>query len=199
MSSFKQPGAIHRSMRKTSTSNDSFKALLLKKGSRSECGFRMSAAEMLKHTDPRFQRSQSDSSMEMPDSPTLSSPNKNKRVQEEWAKSEGIMPRSMSVSGTRYSRSRTPPSAASSKYNVRSRIQSSPMTVICEGEGEMADTVENSCTKAPLMNTMSLDRFQRRDSELNYSVGADSSNPRVHIDLMSRFSDVSPSKDNDFS
>ncbi|XP_077342885.1 NHS-like protein 1 isoform X5 [Lithobates pipiens] len=199
VSSFKQPGAIHRSIRKSSTSNDSFKALLLKKGSRSECGFRMSAAEMLKHTDPRFQRSQSDSSLELPDSPTLSSPSKNKKAQEEWAKSEGIMPRSMSVSGTRYSRSRTPPSAASSKYNVRSRLQSSPMTVICEGEGETADAVENSCTKAPLMNTMSLDRFQRRDSELNYSIGADSSNPRVHIDLMSRFSDVSPSKDNDFS
>ncbi|KAM5163236.1 NHS-like protein 1 isoform 2-T2 [Mantella aurantiaca] len=199
VSSFKQPGAIQRNLRKSNTSNDSFKALLLKKGSRPECGFRMSAAEMLKHTDPRFQRSQSDSSLEMPDSPTLSSPNKNKRAQEEWAKSEGIMPRSMSVSGTRYSRSRTPPSAASSKYNVRSRLQSSPMTVICEGEGETADAVENRCTKTPLMSTMSLDRFQRMDSELNYSVGADSSSPRVHIDLMSRLSDVSPSKDHDSS
>ncbi|XP_018422830.1 PREDICTED: NHS-like protein 1 [Nanorana parkeri] len=199
VSSFKQPGAIQRSIRKTNTSNDNFKALLLKKGSRSECGSRMSAAEMLKHTDPRFQRSQSDSSVEQPDSPTLNSPSKNKRAQEEWAKSEGIMPRSMSVSGTRYSRSRTPPSAASSKYNVRSRLQSSPMTVICEWEGEMADAVENRCTKAPLMSTMSLDRCQRTNFELNDSVGADSFQPRVHIDLMSRFSDVSPSKDNDSS
>ncbi|XP_072265063.1 NHS-like protein 1 isoform X3 [Pyxicephalus adspersus] len=199
VSSFKQSGAIQRSVRKSNTSNDSFKALLLKKGSRSECGFRMSAAEMLKHTDPRFHRSRSDSSPELPDSPTLNSPNKNKRAQEEWARSEGIMPRSMSVSGTRYSRSRTPPSAASSKYNVRSRLQSSPMTVICEGEGETADAVENSCTKTPLMSTMSLDRFQRADSELNDSVGADSPNFRVHMDLMSRFSDVSPSKDSDSS
>lgn len=159
----------------------------------------MSAAEMLKYTDPRFQRSHSDSSMELPDSPTLSCPSKTKKAQEEWAKSEGLMPRSMSVSGTRYSRSRTPPSAASSKYNVRSRLQSSPMTVICEGEGETADAVENSYTKALLMSTMSLDRFQRIDSELNDSFGADRSNPRVHINLMSRLSDVSPSKDNDSS
>ncbi|XP_069831116.1 NHS-like protein 1 isoform X2 [Dendropsophus ebraccatus] len=196
ISSFKQPGAIQRSIRKSSTSSDNFKALLLKKGSRSESGSRMSAAEMLKHTDPRFQRSRSDSSLEFPDSPTLASPNKNRKAQEEWAKSEGLMPRSMSVSGTRYSRSRTPPSAASSKYNVRSRLQSSPMTVICEGEGETADPVENSFTKMPLRCTMSVDRFQRNVSELNDSIDADNSNARVHIDLMSKLMDVSPMKDN---
>ncbi|KAM3932305.1 NHS-like protein 1 isoform 3-T3 [Leptodactylus fuscus] len=196
VSSFKQPGAIQRSIRKSSTSSDNFKALLLKKGSRSESGSRMSAAEMLKHTDPRFQRSRSDSSLELPDSPTLASPNKNRRAQEEWAKSEGLMPRSMSVSGTRYSRSRTPPSAASSKYNVRSRLQSSPMTVICEGEGETADLSENSFTKAPLRCTMSVDRFHRTAYELNDSIGADNSNTKVHIDLMSRLLDVSPGKDN---
>lgn len=195
VSSFKQPGAIQRSIRKSSTSSDNFKALLLKKGSRSESGSRMSAAEMLKHTDPRFQRSRSDSSLELPDSPTFASPNKNRRAQEEWAKSEGLMPRSMSVSGTRYSRSRTPPSAASSKYNVRSRLQSSPMTVICEGEGESADPAENRYTKAPLRCTMSVDRFQRTASEIKDSLGANS-NPRVHIDLMSRFLEFSPGKDN---
>ncbi|KAG8582903.1 hypothetical protein GDO81_008220 [Engystomops pustulosus] len=195
VSSFKQPGAIQRSIRKSSTSSDNFKALLLKKGSRSESGSRMSAAEMLKHTDPRFQRSRSDSSLELPDSPTLSSPNKNRRAQEEWAKSEGLMPRSMSVSGTRYSRSRTPPSAASSKYNVRSRLQSSPMTVICEGEGENPDHVDNSLTKAPLRCTMSVDRLQRSKSELNESFGGDIFNAKVHIDLMSRLLDVTPDKD----
>ncbi|XP_075059228.1 NHS-like protein 1 isoform X2 [Mixophyes fleayi] len=195
VSSFKQPGAIQRNVRKSSTSSDNFKALLLKKGSRSESGSRMSAAEMLKYTDPRFQRSRSDSSLDLPDSPTLTSTSKNKRAQEEWAKSEGLMPRSMSV-GTRYSRSRTPPSASSSKYNVRSRLQSSPMTVICEGEGETADLAENRFPKAPLMSTMSLDRFHRTESELNDSLGAEGSNSRVHIDLMSRFLEGSPGKDN---
>ncbi|XP_053317002.1 NHS-like protein 1 isoform X3 [Spea bombifrons] len=185
ISTFKQTGAIQRSIRKSSTSSDNFKALLLKKGSRSECGSRMSAAEMLKHTDPRFQRSMSDTTMDHPESPTLTSPNKNKRAQEEWAKSEGLMPRSMSVSGTRYSRSRTPPSAASSKYNVRSRLQSSPMTVICEGEGEAVDTVE-SFPKMPLIITKSLDRFDRSDSGINESVDSEGNNDKVDIDLMSR-------------
>ncbi|XP_073431829.1 NHS-like protein 1 isoform X8 [Dendrobates tinctorius] len=196
VSSFKQPGAIQRSIRKSSTSSDNFKALLLKKGSRSESGSRMSAAEMLKHTDPRFHRSRSDSSLDLPDSPTLTSPNKNRKAQEEWAKSEGLMPRSMSLSGPRYSRSRTPPSAASSKYNVRSRLQSSPMTVISEGEGETGDLLENSYAKAPLRCTMSVDRFQGTSSTLNDSLGADISSSSVHIDLMNRFLEISPGKDN---
>lgn len=96
----------------------------------------MSAAEMLKHTDPRFQRSRSEPAPDTPESPSSCSPSKNRRAQEEWAKNEGLMPRSLSFSGTRYGRSRAPPSAASSRYSVRNRIQSSPMTVISEGEGE---------------------------------------------------------------
>ncbi|XP_078505472.1 NHS-like protein 1 isoform X3 [Lissotriton helveticus] len=139
---FKQTGSIHRSLRKTATTSDNFKALLLKKGSRTEYSSRMSAAEMLKHTDPRFQRPRSESSTDFPESPTFGSPSKNKMAQEEWAKNEGLMPRSMSLSSTRYGRSRTPPLAASSKYNVRNRIQSSPMTVICEGDGEAADAMD---------------------------------------------------------
>ncbi|KAE8602212.1 hypothetical protein XENTR_v10013914 [Xenopus tropicalis] len=167
LSSFKQTGSIQRSVRKTTTSSDSFKALLLKKGSRSESGFRMSAAEMLKHTDPRFQRSRSESSLEFPESPTLSSPNKNKKEQQEWAKSEGLMPRSMSGSVVRCSRAKTPPSASSSKYNVRSRLQSSPMTVICEGEGEGSETVDSSCSKGPLLlSTKSLDICYSADKEV---------------------------------
>lgn len=43
------------------------------------------------------------------------------------------------MGGLKYGRSRTPPSAASSKYNSRSRILSSPMTVICEREGELTE------------------------------------------------------------
>lgn len=69
------------------------------------------------------------------------------------------------------------------------------MTVICEGEGEPADPAENSYTKAPLRCTMSVDRFQRTASEIKDSLGANS-NPRVHIDLMSRFLEFSPGKDN---
>ncbi|KAG8444419.1 hypothetical protein GDO86_009558 [Hymenochirus boettgeri] len=183
LGSFKQTGAIQRSIRKTTTSSDNFKALLLKKGSRAEIGSRMSAAEMLKHTNPKFQRSKSDSSFEFPESPTLSSPNKNKKAQEEWAKNEGLMPRSMSVSGTRYSRSRTPPSAASSKYNVRSRLQSSPMTVICEGEIEAVDIVENSFSEVPLLSTKGLDIFHNSDSEINLSPNAQKADHKVHIDL----------------
>ncbi|XP_023662698.2 NHS-like protein 1 isoform X2 [Paramormyrops kingsleyae] len=137
--------SIQRNLRKSATSSDNFKALLLKKGSRSETGFRISATEMLKNTDPRFHRTRSESSLELssPDSPG-GSPSRGKQVAEEWARSEGFSPRFpgigySSLVGSRYGRSRTPPSAASSKYNARSRIPSSPMTVICEGDGELME------------------------------------------------------------
>nr|XP_021548957.1 NHS-like protein 1 [Neomonachus schauinslandi] len=143
LASPKQVGSIQRSVRKSSTSSDNFKALLLKKGSRSDASARMSAAEMLKNTDPRFQRSRSEPSPDTPESPSSCSPSKNRRAQEEWAKNEGLMPRSLSFSGPRYGRSRTPPSAASSRYSMRNRIQSSPMTVISEGEGEAMEPVDN--------------------------------------------------------
>ncbi|XP_019588317.2 NHS-like protein 1 isoform X3 [Rhinolophus sinicus] len=143
LASPKQVGSIQRSVRKSSTSSDNFKALLLKKGSRSDTSARMSAAEMLKNTDPRLQRSRSEPSPDTPDSPSSCSPSKSRRAQEEWAKNEGLMPRSLSFSGPRYGRSRTPPSAASSRYSMRNRIQSSPMTVISEGEGEATEPVDN--------------------------------------------------------
>ncbi|XP_008571437.1 PREDICTED: NHS-like protein 1 isoform X1 [Galeopterus variegatus] len=143
LASPKQVGSIQRSVRKSSTSSDNFKALLLKKGSRSDTSARMSAAEMLKNTDPRFQRSRSEPSPDTPESPSSCSPSKNRRAQEEWAKNEGLMPRSLSFSGPRYGRSRTPPSASSSRYSMRNRIQSSPMTVISEGEGEAVEPVDS--------------------------------------------------------
>ncbi|XP_025781696.1 NHS-like protein 1 [Puma concolor] len=149
LASPKQVGSIQRSVRKSSTSSDNFKALLLKKGSRADTSARMSAAEMLKNTDPRFQRSRSEPSPDAPESPSSCSPSKNRRAQEEWAKSEGLMPRSLSFSGPRYGRSRTPPSAASSRYSMRNRIQSSPMTVISEGEGEALEPVDNRARRAP--------------------------------------------------
>ncbi|XP_028907595.1 NHS-like protein 1 isoform X2 [Ornithorhynchus anatinus] len=146
LASLKQPGSIQRSLRKSSTSSDNFKALLLKKGSRSDTGSRMSAAEMLKTTDPRSQRAKAEPS---PDSPDGRSPSGTRRAQEEWVKTEGLMPRSLSFSGARYGRSRTPPSAASSRYSLRNRIQSSPMTVISEGDGEGAEGADGRGRRTP--------------------------------------------------
>ncbi len=144
----RQMSSIQRNLRKSATSSDTFKALLLKKGSRSETSFRMSAAEMLRSTDPRFQRAHSLDSSFDPASPTsespCSSPGRNKRMPEDWARNEGMFSTSPSLIGPKYGRSRTPPSAASSKYNARSRILSSPMTVICERDGELIDC-EDPC------------------------------------------------------
>ncbi|XP_051952258.1 NHS-like protein 1 isoform X1 [Xyrauchen texanus] len=154
----RQTSSIQRSLRKSATSSDTFKALLLKKGSRTETSFRMSAAEMLRTTDPRFQRTRSLDSSFDPASPTTpnadspcASPNHSKRVPEDWAHNEGMMrwspgspfSTSPSIIGPRYGRSRTPPLAASSKYNARSRILSSPMTVICEKDGELTESGEH--------------------------------------------------------
>ncbi|CAJ1078402.1 NHS-like protein 1 isoform X13 [Xyrichtys novacula] len=153
-SSQRPAGSIQRNLRKSSTSSDTFKALLLKKGSRSETSFRMSAAEMLRTTDPRSQRTRSESALDSPaaspSSPTalhspLTSPGRGKRAADEWNRYEALSLSSptsstYSMSGFKYGRSRTPPSAASSKYNARNRILSSPMTVICEREGELAES-----------------------------------------------------------
>ncbi|XP_073672494.1 NHS-like protein 1 isoform X2 [Garra rufa] len=152
----RQTGSIQRNLRKSATSSDTFKALLLKKGSRSETSFRMSAAEMLRSTDPRFQRTRSLDDSFDPGSPTsespCSSPGRNKRTPEDWARNEGMFSTSPSLIGPKYGRSRTPPSAASSKYNARSRILSSPMTVICERDGELTDC-EDPCPVPALNNS----------------------------------------------
>ncbi|XP_041108482.1 NHS-like protein 1 isoform X2 [Polyodon spathula] len=156
----RQTGSIQRSIRKSATSSDNFKALLLKKGSRSETSFRMSATEMLKNTAPKFQRTCSESTLDLPDSHS-GSPGKNKPAQDEWAKSEGFLPRRDSLLGTKYGRSRTPPSAASSRFNARNRILSSPMTVICEGEGELAESIHSKSTSSSgNANEMSTGMFQ---------------------------------------
>ncbi|KAF7657646.1 hypothetical protein LDENG_00024120 [Lucifuga dentata] len=150
-----------RNLRKSTTSSDTFKALLLKKGSRSETSFRMSATEMLRSTDPRFQRTRSESALDPPASPSspsaphspCASPGRGKRAAEEWNRQEGLIlssptSPSFSLSGMKYGRSRTPPSAASSKYNTRSRLLSSPMTVICEREGEQAESEYGDATES---------------------------------------------------
>lgn len=149
----RQTGSIQRNLRKSSTSSDTFKALLLKKGSRSETSFRMSATEMLRSTDPRFHRTRSESELDPPASAPCSlgphspsnSPSRGKRALDEWNRYEVFSLSSptsppFSMSGLKYGRSRTPPSAASSKYNARCRILSSPMTVICEREGELTES-----------------------------------------------------------
>ncbi|XP_043858227.1 NHS-like protein 1 isoform X2 [Dromiciops gliroides] len=178
LASLKQAGSIQRSIRKSSTSSDNFKALLLKKGSRTDTSSRMSAAEMLKNTDPRFHRSRSEPSADTPDSPSSCSPNKSRRAQEEWAKNEGLMPRSLSFSGTRYGRSRTPPSAASSRYSMRNRIQSSPMTVISEGEGEAMELTESRMHRTSgVGREKEMDGFTGNEmdaSDLSYSEEHDS-------------------------
>lgn len=133
----RQTSSIQRNLRRSSTSNDSFKALLLKKGSRSESSFRMSASEILKCTDPRVQRAP-----ESPQSDGLcTSPTRTRRAAEEWARTEGTLHRlSTGQTCLKYGRSRTPPSAASSRYNTRSHIPNRPMTAISEREGEVAES-----------------------------------------------------------
>ncbi|NXY31131.1 NHSL1 protein, partial [Pomatorhinus ruficollis] len=191
LATLKQAGSIQRSVRKSSTSNDNFKALLLKKGSRCDTSSRMSAAEMLKNTDPRFHRTKTDASPDLSDSPASCSPSKSKRAQEEWAKSEGLMPRSMSFSGTRYGRSRTPPSAASSKYNVRNRIQSSPMTVISEGDGEVVEQSEGRVRRTlEQQQEGQLDMFNSDEVDMNdfpyaEEAGKETLDP-AHVDLMTQ-------------
>ncbi|NXI88446.1 NHSL1 protein, partial [Rhipidura dahli] len=192
LATLKQAGSIQRSIRKSSTSNDNFKALLLKKGSRCDTSSRMSAAEMLKNTDPRFHRAKTDASPDLSDSPASCSPSKSKRAQEEWAKSEGLMPRSMSFSGTRYGRSRTPPSAASSKYNVRNRIQSSPMTVISEGDGEVVEQSEGRVRRTlEEQQERQLDMFNSDEMDMNdfpyaEEAGCKETLDPAHVDLMTQ-------------
>ncbi|XP_039388436.1 NHS-like protein 1 isoform X4 [Mauremys reevesii] len=200
LASLKHAGSIQRSIRKSSTSNDNFKALLLKKGSRSDTSSRMSAAEMLKNTDPRFHRTKSDSSLEFPDSPASCSPSKNKRAQEEWAKSEGLMPRSMSFSSTRYGRSRTPPSAASSKYNVRNRIQSSPMTVISEGDGESVEPAESRIRRTlkeqqeSQLNVFDSDDMDMNDFPYAEEAGYSETKAPTRLDVMTQLVKPNASK-----
>ncbi|XP_068040880.1 NHS-like protein 1 isoform X3 [Anomalospiza imberbis] len=192
LATLKQAGSIQRSVRKSSTSNDNFKALLLKKGSRCDTSSRMSAAEMLKNTDPRFHRTKTDAPPDLCDSPASCSPSKSKRAQEEWAKSEGLMPRSMSFSGTRYGRSRTPPSAASSKYNVRNRIQSSPMTVISEGDGEVVEQSEGRVRRTlEEQQEGQLDMFNSDEMDMNdfpyaEEAGCKETLDPAHVDLMTQ-------------
>ncbi|KAM3876566.1 actin remodeling regulator NHS [Diretmus argenteus] len=141
-------GPIYRSVKKSSTSNEEFKLLLLKKGSRSDSSYRMSATEILK--SPITPKSPGDSPVETP--PRLPeepfSPSQQLAASGPdplpspvpKANAEGFSPKAFPTSAaSRHGRSRIPPPANSSRYGVRSRLYTAPMQAISEGETENSD------------------------------------------------------------
>ncbi|XP_067896519.1 actin remodeling regulator NHS isoform X2 [Heterodontus francisci] len=143
----KQPSPIYRSVRKSNTSHEEFKLLLLKKGSRSDSSYRLSATEILKTANPVSPKSPGDSSPEQAKdyedvSPFPSACEMQSPISPYSPRfsTEGISSRSFAASlSSRPSRSRAPPAAGSSRYSVRSRFHSAPMQVISEGEAENSD------------------------------------------------------------
>lgn len=139
-------GSIYRNAKKSSTSNEEFKLLLLKKGSRSDSSYRMSATEILK--SPISPKPSGDS---LADSPRqledLASPVQQQQHPPDQlsspypkANTEGLSPKSFPTSAaSRQGRSRIPPPANSSRYGMRSRLYSAPMQAISEGETENSD------------------------------------------------------------
>ncbi|XP_074492881.1 actin remodeling regulator NHS isoform X1 [Sebastes fasciatus] len=140
------PSPIYRNAKKSSTSNEEFKLLLLKKGSRSESSYRMSATEILK--SPVAPKSAGDSPMmesprqpEEPASP-LQHQSGPDQISSPYPKAnaEGFSPKPFSSpASSRQGRSRIPPPANSSRYGVRGRMYSVPMQAISEGETENSD------------------------------------------------------------
>ncbi|KAJ4947931.1 hypothetical protein JOQ06_009960 [Pogonophryne albipinna] len=141
---------IYRSAKKSSTSNEEFKLLLLKKGSRSDSSYRMSATEILKSPitpkmpgDP-LQEGVIREAEELPC--TLQEPHLSGL---DPIQIPGLFPRANSESFThktlpmsaasRQGRSRIPPVANSSRYSTRSRLYTAPMQAISEGETENSD------------------------------------------------------------
>ncbi|XP_037104425.1 Nance-Horan syndrome protein isoform X3 [Syngnathus acus] len=144
------PVPIYRSAKKSSTSNEEFKLLLLKKGSRSDSSYRMSATEILKspitpksHGESILEgcMSQTEENLPMHQEPPLSN--------SDPIQIPGLFPRANSESFTpkilpmtaasRQGRSRVPPVANSSRYSTRSRLYTAPMQAISEGETENSD------------------------------------------------------------
>uniref|UniRef100_UPI0037E77B53 actin remodeling regulator NHS n=1 Tax=Semicossyphus pulcher TaxID=241346 RepID=UPI0037E77B53 len=141
-------GSIYRNAKKSSTSNEEFKLLLLKKGSRSDSSYRMSATEILK--SPIAPKSPGDSLTDSPrPSEEPASPLQQQQHQSGQdqisspyprANAEGFSPKSFSMSASsRQGRSRIPPPANSSRYSMRGRVFSAPMQAISEGETENSD------------------------------------------------------------
>lgn len=144
-SSQRSPGLIYRNAKKSNTSNEEFKLLLLKKGSRSDSSYRMSATEILKSplspkspgelTGDAFQNADESSQISSgaealaPLSPCTPRVN-----------AEGFSSKSFPTSASsRVGRSRAPPAASSSRYSVRCRLYNTPMQAISEGETENSD------------------------------------------------------------
>nr|XP_020462505.1 Nance-Horan syndrome protein-like isoform X2 [Monopterus albus] len=144
------PVPIYRSAKKSTTSNEEFKLLLLKKGSRSDSSYRMSAIEILK--SPITPKTPGEPLQEGPIRQAEEPPS---TVQEfpiagpdpiqipglfPRANSESFTPKTLPMSAaSRQGRSRIPPVANSSRYSTRSRLYTAPMQAISEGETENSD------------------------------------------------------------
>ncbi|XP_077374815.1 actin remodeling regulator NHS isoform X4 [Festucalex cinctus] len=144
------PVPIYRSAKKSSTSNEEFKLLLLKKGSRSDSSYRMSATEILK--SPITPKTHGESILEGPIGQAEETPPVHQEPplpNLEPIQIPGLFPRANSESFTpkilpmtaasRQGRSRVPPVANSSRYSTRSRLYTAPMQAISEGETENSD------------------------------------------------------------
>ncbi|XP_072527268.1 actin remodeling regulator NHS isoform X1 [Salminus brasiliensis] len=140
------PGPIYRSAKKSSTSNEEFKLLLLKKGSRTDSSYRMSATEILKSPiapkSPGELLLEAARQLEEPPSPLQESPSSVETLASPLPKAntEGFSTKTLTMSAaSRQGRSRIPPAANSSRYSTRSRLYTAPMQAISEGETENSD------------------------------------------------------------
>ncbi|NWH30888.1 NHS protein, partial [Chloropsis hardwickii] len=144
ISSQRSPGLIYRNAKKSNTSNEEFKLLLLKKGSRSDSSYRMSATEILK--SPILPKSPgeltADALQSMEESPPTTSPDALSPLSpcSPRVNTEGFSSKNFPMSASsRVGRSRAPPAASSSRYSVRCRLYNTPMQAISEGETENSD------------------------------------------------------------
>ncbi|XP_030137361.4 actin remodeling regulator NHS isoform X2 [Taeniopygia guttata] len=144
ISSQRSPGLIYRNAKKSNTSNEEFKLLLLKKGSRSDSSYRMSATEILK--SPILPKSPgeltADALQSMEESPPTTSSDALSPLSpcSPRVNTEGFSSKNFPMSASsRVGRSRAPPAASSSRYSVRCRLYNTPMQAISEGETENSD------------------------------------------------------------
>uniref|UniRef100_A0A3P8VBS3 NHS actin remodeling regulator n=1 Tax=Cynoglossus semilaevis TaxID=244447 RepID=A0A3P8VBS3_CYNSE len=141
----KVPVPIYRNVKKSSTSKEDFKQLLLKKGSCSNSNYRMSATDILKspvvHKSQKDVLSESPFLLQQPEEQSIS-PLQQNSGQIDFlprANADGYFPRSSPVffsSGQGRSRILPP---ANSRHSARSRPYLALMQVISEGETENSD------------------------------------------------------------